>query len=50
VPQLRFGLSKPGHIAFTMGVELPLTGENYDYRLRAYLLWDMADGPVWQGW
>ena len=50
VPQLRFGLSKAGHVAFTMGVEVPVTDEDYDYRLRVYLLWDMADGPVWQGW
>ena len=50
IPQLYAGLSKGGHVAFAVGVEIPLTDEAYDYRVRTFLLWDIADGPFWQGW
>lgn len=50
IPQLYAGLSKGGHVAFAVGVEIPLTDEAYDYRVRSFLLWDIADGPFWQGW
>ena len=50
IPQLYSGLSKGGHVALAVGVELPLTNEAWDYRVRTFLLWDIADGPWWQGW
>jgi len=50
LPQLYFGLSRRGHVALTVGVELPVSGLDYDYRVRSFLLWDMADGPAWEGW
>lgn len=50
LPQLYFGLSRRGHVALSVAVELPLTGLDYDYRIRSFLLWDMADGPLWEGW
>jgi hypothetical protein len=50
IPQLFVGLNRRGHVAFTAGVELPLTDTDYDYRVRTFLLWDIADGPFWQGW
>ncbi len=50
LPQLYFGLSKGGHVALTLGFEIPLTGLDYDYRLHGFLLWDVADGPFWSGW
>ncbi len=50
-PQVRIGLTRGGHVALNLGVELPLneTGR-YDWRGLAYLIWDFADGPFWSGW
>jgi mono/diheme cytochrome c family protein len=52
IPQLHFALSKRGHVALNLGVELPLAGarDDYRYRVHAFLLWDMADGGFWLGW
>jgi mono/diheme cytochrome c family protein len=52
IPQLHFALSKRGHVALNVGVEVPLAGarDDYRYRLHAFLLWDMADGGFWLGW
>jgi mono/diheme cytochrome c family protein len=51
LPQLLAGLSKRGHVALAVGVELPLTAEPPDdYRLHTFLLWDIPAGPFWQGW
>jgi mono/diheme cytochrome c family protein len=51
IPQLYFGLTKGGHVALAIGVELPLTDDlDYDYRIHSFLLWDIADGPFWKGW
>ena len=38
------------HVALAVGVEVPLTDMEYDYRIRTFLLWDIADGPFWVGW
>jgi len=50
IPQLYAGLSKLGHVAFAVGVEVPVTDLPYDYRIRTFLLWDIADGVFWRGW
>jgi mono/diheme cytochrome c family protein len=50
IPQLHFALTKRGHVAVNVGVELPLAGLDYRYRLHTFLLWDMADGNFWDGW
>jgi hypothetical protein len=52
IPQVHFALSKRGHVALNVGVEVPLAGarDDYRYRLHAFLLWDMADGGFWLGW
>jgi mono/diheme cytochrome c family protein len=50
VPQLHLAMSKRGHVALNLGVELPLTDAADDLRLHAFLLWDMPDGPFWEGW
>ncbi len=50
IPQLYAGLSKGGHVALAMGVEVPLTDLQYRYRVHTFLLWDIADGPFWSGW
>jgi mono/diheme cytochrome c family protein len=50
LPQLRFGLTRGGHVALNLGVELPLSDQDYDYRAHLTLLWDFADGSFFQGW
>lgn len=51
LPQVRFGLSKRGHVAINAGVELPLNDtDRYDWRAYAYLIWDFADGGFFEGW
>jgi mono/diheme cytochrome c family protein len=50
IPQLYFGLSKLGHVALALGVEVPITDLEYDYRIHTFLLWDIADGPFWRSW
>jgi mono/diheme cytochrome c family protein len=50
VPQVRFGLTRGGHVALNLGVELPLSDQDYDYRAHLTLLWDFADGSFFQGW
>jgi len=52
IPQLHLALSKRGHVALNVGLELPLAGarEDYGYRVHTFLLWDMADGGFWEGW
>ena len=50
IPQLYFGLSKLGHVAMAVGVELPLTDLDYEYRIHTFLLWDFADGSLRDGW
>ena len=51
VPQTRIGLTKGGHVALNLGLELPLNErDRYDYRAQMFLIWDFADGPFWKAW
>jgi mono/diheme cytochrome c family protein len=50
LPQVRFGLTRGGHVALNLGVEIPLSNQDYDYRAHLTLLWDFADGSFFQGW
>lgn len=50
LPQVRFGLTKGGHVALNLGVEAPLSDQDWDYRIHAVLLWDFADGSFFKGW
>jgi len=50
LPQVRLGLTRGGHVALNLGVELPLSDQLYDYRAHLTLLWDFADGGFFQGW
>lgn len=50
LPQLRFGLTKGGHVALNLGIEAPLSDQDWDYRIQASLLWDFADGSFLKGW
>ena len=50
MPQVRVGLTRGGHVALNLGVELPLSDQSWDTRYYVTLLWDFADGSFFQGW
>lgn len=50
MPQLRIGLTRGGHVALNLGVEVPLSDQAWDRRYYVTLLWDFADGSFFQGW
>src|SRR6056297_2263999 len=50
LPQVRIGLTRGGHVALNLGVELPLSDQAYDTRYHLTLLWDFADGGFFKGW
>jgi mono/diheme cytochrome c family protein len=51
VPELQVSLSALQHVRASVGVNIPLTQRDArPTQLLAYLLWDMADGPLFQGW
>ena len=50
LPQLRFGLTRGGHVALNLGIELPLSGQDWDNAAHLTLLWDFADGSLFKGW
>jgi mono/diheme cytochrome c family protein len=50
-PQLWVQLSRLGHVAASLGAELPAVGpEPRRPRLIAFVLWDFADAPLSRGW
>jgi hypothetical protein len=51
VPQVWFRLSRLGHVAGSLGVEVPVSGpEPHDARLTAFVLWDFGDAGLFKGW
>ncbi len=47
-PQLYWGLVKRGHIALSVGIQVPVAGvKPFDYRILSFLLWEYADGGLW---
>lgn len=47
-PQMYIGLVKRGHIALSVGTQIPIAGERpFDYRVVAFFLWEYADGGLW---
>lgn len=50
LPQVRIGLTRGGHVALNLALELPLSGQSWDNRAYLTLLWDFADGSFFQGW
>lgn len=50
LPQIRIGLTRGGHVALNLAVELPLSGQSWDQRAYLTLLWDFADGSFFKGW
>jgi len=50
-PQLWVQLSRLGHVAASLGAELPAVGpEPRRPRLIAFVLWDFGDAPLFRGW
>jgi mono/diheme cytochrome c family protein len=50
-PQLWFRLSRLGHVAGSVGAEVPARGVSPPRsRLIAFLLWDFGDAPLFRGW
>jgi mono/diheme cytochrome c family protein len=50
LPQARIGLTRGGHVALNVGVEFPLSDQDYNTRYHLNLLWDFADGSFFKGW
>ena len=50
LPQVRIGLTRGGHVAINLAIELPLSGQSWDNRAYLTLLWDFADGGFFKGW
>jgi hypothetical protein len=50
LPQIRIGLTKGGHVAMNLGLEFPLSGQDWDNSAHLTLLWDFADGSLLKGW
>jgi mono/diheme cytochrome c family protein len=51
LPQARIGISKRGHVAVNVGVEVPVNErDRYDWRAYVYLIWDFADGGFFEAW
>jgi hypothetical protein len=51
VPQFQVSLSALQHVRLGLGADIPVTQRDTRSTLaRVYLLWDIADGPLMQGW
>lgn len=50
LPQVRIGLTRGGHVALNLALELPLSDQSWDSRAWVTLLWDFADGGFFKGW
>jgi hypothetical protein len=48
-PQLWVRLSRLGHVAASIGTEIPITDQG-SARLFAFILWDFGDAPIYRGW
>lgn len=48
IPQLYWGITARGHLALSLGTEIPLAGtRTFDRRIVAFFLWDFVDGGLW---
>jgi hypothetical protein len=51
VPEFQVSLSALQHVRASVGLNVPLTQrDTRSTQFLAYLLWDTADGPLFQGW
>lgn len=48
IPQMYWGITPRGHLAFSLGYEIPVAGTKpFDGRIAAFFLWDYVDGGLW---
>jgi len=51
LPEMQVTISARQHVRFDLGVRNPVTNTaGRDKQLVFYLLWDWADGKLWEGW
>jgi hypothetical protein len=51
LPEMQVTISARQHVRFDLGVRTPVTNTaGRDKQLVFYLLWDWADGKLWEGW
>ncbi len=51
VPKIYIALTKRGHLAISIGREIPIYGETpFKYRYVGFILWDYVDGGIFSGW
>lgn len=51
LPEMQVTISARQHVRFDIGVRTPMTNTaGRDKQLVFYLLWDWADGKLWEGW
>lgn len=48
IPQVYWGITKRGHLALSLGAEIPVAGTKpFDGKIVAFFLWDYVDGGLW---
>ncbi len=51
VPKLYIALTRRGHLAISIGREIPIYGGSpFKYRYVSFVLWDYVDGGIFKGW
>jgi mono/diheme cytochrome c family protein len=51
VPEMQVTISARQHVRFNIGVRTPMTNTaGRDKQVIFYVLWDWADGKLWEGW
>lgn len=51
IPKVYIALTKRGHLALSIGREIPIYGDRtFKYRYVAFLLWEYVDGGILSGW
>ena len=51
VPKIYIALTKRGHLAISIGREIPIYGGTpFKYRYVGFILWDYVDGGIFSGW
>jgi cytochrome c553 len=51
IPEMQVTISKRQHVRGNLGLSIPMTNtEGRQKQVLFYLLWDWADGKLWEGW
>ena len=50
LPQTRIGLTRGGHVALNLGAEIPLSDQSWGWRGHMCVIWDLADGSLFNWW